>query len=237
MIIFLIPILVGILQLLGIIHLHSTGANLCDLTTGVAMGAPFLINALMGPQKSSPGMPGMIQPNLYPEYQKKLLESGFSPRSDLYKLASDQSRASLNRQGASQGLGRSGLNMAAQTEAQTDLANKFLSSETERQAMAYKAAVSPNVESANSANQYSANMYKSERDAYNDYLAQRSGLGGAFSNLLTTGAKYFASQPKTTGGENLTGQSGEDAYQPDKYSLYGTPTGYSPAGYNLGYGR
>jgi hypothetical protein len=196
----------------------------CDPGTIAMVAAPMVVGALM----PKPGTPQYNQPqgmNTFPEYQRKLLESGFNPQSELYRVAGEQSAAQTNRQLARRGLGNTGLGMSTQTAAANDLANKFLSSETQRRALAYEKAVAPETAAYSGRVKSAENQYAADQAAYNNEIAGRDRFLGGVGSI--------AGQIGTYGGQNgwFSGGGATGSALPGTYNYSGMPIGAGAGGY------
>jgi hypothetical protein len=203
----ILSVLVGeILIQFGPETVHHT-MFFCDPGTVAAVAAPMVIGAFM-PKPSAPKYEAPAGPNMFPEYQQKLLESAYNPQSDIYRVAGEQQAAMINRQLARRGLANSGMGVAAQTAAANDLANRFLQSETDRRAKAYQTAVAPEAAAYQGRLQASQSAYEAAADAYKQELAGRDAFLGGIGQLAGQVGKYGGEQgwftanqtPGTLGG-------------------------------------
>ena len=165
---------------------------------GATVGAGIL-GGLFGNRSASYNAPA--GPNMYPEYQRRLLESAYNPNSQLYELAFRQNAGAINREAAKRGLAGSGAALGYQSQSAADLSNKILESETERRRSAYQTAVAPEVQAYQGRLQESQMKYNqeaAEAERYNQMIGNiGSGLGGIAG--YGAGQGWFSSTANPSG--------------------------------------
>jgi hypothetical protein len=170
------------------------------LGTVAAAAIPTLASMLMGGGSSAPSGPDYSQilalvnsPEMR-KYREQMLQNAFSPQSDLMRIASDQAYAQANRAAASRGLGTSGAGLGFVQSAQTNLANKFLEGETQRQIQAFNAAT-------NSLGGIAGNMMNMANNQYNADMARwqagqdrTAGIVGGLTGMAQAGLSAYGRQ-------------------------------------------
>lgn len=161
---------------------------------------PTLASMFMGAGQGAPGGPDYSQilalvnsPEMR-KYREQMLQNAFSPQSDLMRIASDQAYAQANRAAASRGLGTSGAGLGFVQSAQTNLANKFLEGETQRQIQAFNAAT-------NSLGGIAGNMMNMANNQYNADMARwqagqdrTDGIVGGLTGMAQAGLSAYGRQ-------------------------------------------
>jgi hypothetical protein len=130
-----------------------------------------MMPAIMQAMQNKPQQPGAAGYNQIPNgdmYMNKIMDTGFNPNSAIYKMASDQAMAQVNHQLMKQGILNSSAGNQAISGTQSDLANKFLQEELNRQIQAFQMA-----------NGYNDSQNKvvdmRNQDAWARYMAERQG--------------------------------------------------------------
>ena len=161
---------------------------------------PTLASMFMGAGQGAPSGPDYSQilalvnsPEMR-KYREQMLQNAFSPQSDLMRIASDQAYAQANRAAASRGLGTSGAGLGFVQSAQTNLANKFLEGETQRQIQAFNAAT-------NSLGGIAGNMMNMANNQYNADMARwqagqdrTAGIVGGLTGMAQAGLSAYGRQ-------------------------------------------
>jgi hypothetical protein len=152
---------------------------------------------LMMPKPKMPGAPdfsgamNMVNAPELQRYRAMMLNNAFNPQANLNRIASEQAMAQINRAAAARGLGNSGMAMGAISQAQADIANKFLMSESERQRMAFAAASGQLSNAGQIASQQAQAGYQHAIDAYNAKVQGQQALVGGLSGALGTGISAY----------------------------------------------
>jgi hypothetical protein len=109
--------------------------------------------------------------------------------------------AQINRAAAARGLGNSGMAMGAISQAQADIANKFLMSESERQRMAFAAASGQLSNAGQIASQQAQAGYQHAIDAYNAKVQGQQALvvGRAWNWNLSLSVRSADGSHETNG--------------------------------------
>lgn len=181
--------------------------------SAVAMAAPMFLDAVTPPVDQATPMAD-TKINQRPEYQNRILEGGFNPQSELYRLAGDRQAAQINRQMALRGMANSGTAIGAQNQAMTDLNNRFLENEQQRRIAAYNTVMAPEYQQAN-LNQNSERHRADQRWAqYGVDSKARSDKIQGFGNMMGSMAGGMGGMGGggmgggATGGGAMSGGSG-----------------------------
>lgn len=208
------------------------------VTASVAAAAiPSMVSMLM-PRQNAPSGPDYSAAMAYlnsPEmlaYRNSLLESAYSPQSDIYQIAGNQAMAGANRIAASRGLGNSGAGIGFVQNSQNELARKFQEGEFQRRLQAYQAAISGGTAQGNmmmnmADKNYAAQMANYNRSVDND-AAMVGSIGSMTNNLLSA---YEASQMRQRGADAMSGFAARSpGYGGPAGMVYNAPI--SSGGYN-----
>lgn len=128
------------------------------------------------------------------KYREQMLNNAFNPQSDLFRTASDQAYAQANRAAASRGLGTSGAGLGFVQSAQTNLANKFLENETQRQIQAFNAATNSITGIANSMTGMANNQYDADMARWNAGQDRTAGIVGGLTGMAQAGLSAYGRQ-------------------------------------------
>jgi hypothetical protein len=200
---------------------------------GLAM-APMVLDQLM-PRPEYPGGPSMAMPVMpdRTKYLNSVLETGFNPDSDLYRLAADEVGNQVRSQLARMGMGGSSYGLQAMGGAQMDLARKFAAEQFEKRLKA--------LSMANGMDQFVAEMQMgvnrgNAMDAMNRFNYEnerRNQMIGGVGNLAAAGSQYITQQQ--TRGDQLAWREQQQRNFDNLYGNkpqigvpYGATPGYMP---------
>lgn len=137
------------------------------------------------------------------KYREQMLNNAFNPQSDLFRTASDQAYAQANRAAASRGLGTSGAGLGFVQSAQTNLANKFLENETQRQIQAYNAATNSITGIANSMTGMANNQYNADMARWQAQQDYNAGIAGGLGGIVRAGLSAYGTEVQNRNLANM----------------------------------
>lgn len=197
--------------------------------------APYLLAAaptIISMFDKGPSMPGGMTPVNLPDrsrYQNMLLESAFSPNSDLLKIATERAMAVINSDLANKGLAHSTYGQGAVAFAQAELANKFLEEELQRRVLAFNAATGYDVSKGNLAAGVAANQNQSEWNRYNAERQSKKDMYSGLSGLGQLGLGYMGQrQGQANYRELLDTFKSANAPTPGGYYMAPPTASYGP---------
>jgi hypothetical protein len=155
------------------------GASLAPALLG--LGAEFLL-----PRPSFPSLPAQQALPDRSAFSQQLLESAFSPQSDLLNLATQTAQGNLGRQLGRRGLTGGSFAQQAQSSLAAELANKFLEGELARRQGALQTVTGVEQGAANIQNQLAQQAFQNQMSEFGVDAARRgniirglTGIGGA----------------------------------------------------------
>lgn len=197
------------------------------VAASVASAAIPTVMAMLMPRQNAPSGPDYSAAIAYlnsPEmlaYRNSMLESAYSPQSDIYQIAGNQAMANANRIAASRGLGTSGAGIGFVQNSQNELARKFQENEFMRRLQAYQAAISGGTAQGNMMMNMADKNYAARLGNYNREVEGQAGLIGGVGNMVNAGISAYNYQQNQDRLNSMMGGYGERAP-----GYGGTPAGY-----------
>lgn len=160
-----------------------------DPFTMMAIASVPTLAGMFMPKPGMPGPSGAYGVSLPDRsgYQNQMLQTGFSPNSQLYQIASQQGLANINNDLASKGVGYSSMGNMALSAAQAQMANEFLKSETQRQIASFNAATGYDIAGANTKLGIAGAQNQDAWARYNAANTNQQGFYNGLSGLASAG--------------------------------------------------
>lgn len=198
-----------------------------------ALAAAPSIYSMMQGHPSAPGIPDYSKFALPDRsgYQKQLLDSGFNPQSELYKIASQQAMGSVQNDLVNRGLGNSSYGNQAISSAQATLAQKFLENELQRRIAAFQAATGYDISNSNIQAGLAGKTYDARMGQYGNQIAQQQGDMRDLQGLAGLGMSAYGNSQANSRADAaaLQAQQNYDNYMKAAYPQQAPTGGYYQA--------
>jgi hypothetical protein len=193
-----------------------------------ALAAPTIMSMLMPkpPMPNAPDYSSAINALNDPRmerYRYTMLNNAFNPNAELNRSAIASGENAMGRNLSRMGIGRSGVGALAYSQMLTDMQNKYLMNQTEREINAYRAGLAPAEALANMYAQNAQGQYKHASDAYNSRMTGQQQLIGGLSSAIGTGLSAYQYNNMADLLMAMRGQTNNSLAPSGSGQVYGNP--------------